>query len=101
MLTLPVYKVMVEYELHTCHYFNPKTLYHRQIDDNSRLRGVLYSGLHSLNFKYLADRPFFWNVLMYSLLIGGSFLSLTGVVLTLGWLRRKLRKIMRFTCTDR
>lgn len=55
MLTLPVYKVVIDDELHTRHYFNPETLYHRQIDDNGRLRGVLYSGLHSLNFKFLPN----------------------------------------------
>lgn len=95
MLTLPVYKVVVGDELHTRHYFNPETLYHRQIDDNSRLRGILYSGLHSLNFKFLVDRPIVWNVVMYVLLIGGTFLSLSGVVLMLKWLGRIIRKVVR------
>lgn len=95
MLTLPVYKVVVDDGLHTHHYFNPKTLYHKQIDDNGRLRGILYSGLHSLNFKALTDRPVLWNIVMYTLLIGSTFLSLTGVVLTLGWLKRQLRKVIR------
>lgn len=95
MLTLPVYKVVVSDELHTRHYFNPETLYHRQIDDNSRLRGILYSGLHRLNFKFLVDRPIVWNVVMYVLLIGGTFLSLSGVVLMLKWLGRIIRKVVR------
>lgn len=90
MLTLPVYKVVVNDDLHTCHYFNPETLYHRQIDDNGRLRGLLYSGFHSLNFKFLTERPLLWNIVMYVLLIGGTFLSLSGVVLTLKWLAGKL-----------
>lgn len=92
MLTLPVYKVVVEDELHTRHYFNPETLYHRQIDDNGRLRGVLYSGLHSLNFKCLTDHPVLWNIVMYALMLGGTFLSLSGVVLTLKWLGRLIKK---------
>lgn len=95
MLTLPVYKVVVEDELHTCHYFNPETLYHRQVDDNTRLKGLLYSGFHSLNFKFLAERPVLWSVVMYVLLLGGTFLSLSGVVLTLQWLGRKIRKLWR------
>ena len=95
MLTLPVYKVVIDDELHTRHYFNPETLYHRQIDDNGRLRGVLYSGLHSLNFKFLAERPLLWNVVMYVLMLGGTFLSLSGVVLTFKWLGRKIRKLFR------
>ena len=95
MLSLPVYKVVVGDELHTRHYFNTETLYHRQVDDNGRLRGILYGGLHSLNFKFLTDHPVLWNILMYVLLIGGSFLSLSGVVLTLKWLGRGIRKIGR------
>lgn len=95
MLTLPVYKVVVEDELHTCHYFNPETLYHRQIDDNGRLRGVLYSGLHSLNFKCLTDHPVLWNIVMYILMLGGTFLSLSGVVLTLKWLGRRIKRAFK------
>lgn len=95
MLTLPVYKVVVDDELHTRHYFNPETLFHRQIDDNGRLRGVLYSGLHSLNFKCLADHPVIWNIVMYVLMLGGTFLSLSGVVLTLKWLGRTFKRIIR------
>lgn len=93
MLTLPVYKVTVDDEVHTCHYFNPETLYHSQFDDNRRLRSVLYGGLHSLNFKWLKDRPVVWNVVMYLLLAGGTFLSLTGVALTLGWLGRQWHRL--------
>ena len=93
--SLPVYRVSVDDDMHTRHYFNPETLYHRQIDDNGRLRGVLYSGLHSLNFKFLAERPLLWNVVMYVLMLGGTFLSLSGVVLTFKWLGRKIRKLFR------
>lgn len=92
MLTLPVYKVVVDDEFHTRHYFHPETLYHRQVDDNGRLKGLLYQGFHSLNFKFLAERPLLWNLLMYVLLLGGSFLSLSGVVLTLKWLKRKIMR---------
>ncbi|MDE7074207.1 MAG: PepSY domain-containing protein [Odoribacter sp.] len=95
MLTLPVYKVVLQDEVHTHHYFNPETLYHRRIDDNSRLRGLLYGGFHSLNFRFLAERPLLWNMLMYTLLLGGTFLSLSGVVMTFGWLRRMWRRWMK------
>lgn len=95
MLSLPVYKVIVDDELNTRHYFNPETLYHRLTDDNGRLKGLLYQGLHSLNFKYLTDRPVLWNIVMYVLMIGGTFLSLSGVVLTLKWLGRKWKNLIR------
>ncbi len=89
---VPVYKVTVHDELHTCHEFNPQTLQHQQTDDNRRLKGILYRGLHCLDFDALTVRPVLWNVLMYTLLVGGIFLSLTGVVLTFQWLGRVFRK---------
>lgn len=95
MLALPVYKVVIADELHTCHYFNPVTLYHRQTDDDGRLKGILFRGLHSLNFRFFAGHPFLWNVVMYALMLGGTFLSLSGVVLTFNWLMRKIRRFFR------
>lgn len=91
-LTFPVYRVIVDDELHTRYYYNPKTLSVQHIDDNTRLRRFLYNGLHSLHFKFLTDRPWLWNIAMFTLMIGGTFLSLTGVILSFKWLRRKLRK---------
>lgn len=91
-LPLPVYRVIVDDDLHTRHYFDTRTLLHRQVNDDGRLRGLLYSGFHSLNFKFLADRPVLWNIVMYILLLGGTFLSFTGCVLTVKWLIRKIKK---------
>lgn len=92
---LPVYRAIVEDEMHTRHYYNPKTLSQQRIDDNTRIRKLLYGGFHSLNFKFLTDRPVLWNILMFTLLIGGSFLSFTGVVLSVKWIIRKVKKIIR------
>lgn len=89
---LPVYRVIVEDELRTRYYYNPETLSQRRMDDNSRLRSFLYGGLHSLNFKFLTDRPLLWYIVMFTLLIGGTFLSLTGVILSIKWVTRKIRK---------
>lgn len=91
---LPVYRIIVEDEMHTRIYYDPQSLMQRRVDDDGRLRRVLYSGLHSLNFKYLTDRPVLWNIIMYVLLIGGSFLSLTGVVLSIKWSIRQIKKIL-------
>lgn len=94
-LPLPVYRVIVADEEHTRHYFHPETLLHRQVTDDGRLRSFLYGGLHSLNFKFLADHPVLWNIVMYLLLLGGTFLSLTGVVLTVKWVGRIGRKSLK------
>lgn len=92
---LPVYRIVADDEMHTRHYYDPLTLMQRRVDDDGRLRRLLYSGLHSLDFKFLADRSVLWHIVMYVLLIGGSFLSLTGVVLSMKWVIRKVRNLIK------
>lgn len=89
---LPVYRVIVEDHMHTRHYFNPQTLHQQRIDDDGRTRHLLYRGLHCLDFKFLTDRPWLWNIVMYTLMLGGTFLSITGVVLTFRWMIRKIKR---------
>lgn len=91
-LSFPVYRVILDDELNTRYYYSPKTLSIQRIDDNTLLRRFLYNGLHSLSFKFLTDRPWLWNIAMFTLMIGGTFLSFTGVGLSLRWLLRKLKK---------
>ena len=89
--SLPVYRVIVEDDMHTRHYFNPLTLRQQRTDDDGRTRHLLYRGLHCLDFKFLTDRPWLWNIIMYTLMIGGTFLSLTGVTLTFKWITRNIK----------
>lgn len=88
---LPVYMVKADDYMNTCIYYNPTTLQVKQVNDDSRVRSFLYGGLHRLDIKFLTDRPVLWHIVMLVLLAGGSFLSLTGVVLTVKWIRRKLK----------
>lgn len=95
---LPVYRVILDDELHTRYYYNPQTLSQRRTDDNSRLRHFLYGGLHSLNFRFLTDRPVLWNIVMFTLLAGGTLLSFTGVLLSVKWIKRKIKKtVIQYT----
>lgn len=89
---LPVYRVVADDYMHTHIYYQPETLVMRRIDDDSRLRSLLYGGLHRLNLKWLTDRPVLWHIVMFTLLIGGSLLSLTGVAVSLKWIIRSLRR---------
>lgn len=91
--SLPVYRVIVEDYMHTRHYFNPQTLRQQRMNDDGRMRHLLYRGLHCLDFKFLTDHPWLWNIVMYTLMIGGIFLSLTGVALTFKWIRRNIKHI--------
>lgn len=92
---LPVYRVIADDEMHTRHYYQPQTLMQRRIDDDGRLRRLLYSGFHSLNIKFLTDRPVLWIIVMYTLMLGGTFLSLTGVVLSIKWFIRKVIRLIK------
>lgn len=55
----------------------------------------LYLKPHTLDFKFLTDRPWLWNIVMYTLMLGGTALSVTGVVLSVRWLLRGLRRLSR------
>lgn len=90
---LPVYKVTIDDYMHTVMYYNPTTLSVSRVDDDSRTRRFLYSGLHALNLKFLTDTPWLWYAVMLMLLTGGSLLSLTGLVLAWQWLVRTVRRL--------
>ena len=92
---LPVYRVIVDDYMHTRWYYNPVTLAVRRIDDDTRTRNWLYHKLHTLDFKFLNDRPWLWNIVMYTLMIGGTALSVTGIVLSVKWVVRGLRRLFR------
>ena len=93
--SLPVYRVIVDDYMHTRWYYNPATLESRRFDDDTRTRNWLYHKLHTLDFKFLTDHPVLWNIVMYALMLGGTVLSVTGVVLSVKWIVRGIRKLFR------
>lgn len=80
-LSLPVWKVEVENDDHTCYYVNPSTAQVRSYNTRGRWHFWTYQGLHSLKFGFLLKHPFLWYAVMWLLLLGGTAVSLTGVVL--------------------
>jgi hypothetical protein len=52
----------------------------------SRLERWLYTGLHDLDFAWLAPRPL-WDLVVIVLSIGGALASLTGLVVAWRWLQ--------------
>lgn len=92
---LPVYRVIADDYMNTRLYYNPNTLQVKQVNDDTRTRSFLYGGLHRLDIKFLTDRPALWHIVMLSLLTGGAFLSFTGVVLTIKYIKRQ------FNITDK
>ena len=88
---LPVYRVIADDYMNTRLYYNPNTLQVKQVNDDTRTRSFLYGWLHRLDIKFLTHRPVLWHIVMLTLLAGGSFLSLTGVVLTIKWIKRQFK----------
>jgi len=58
-------------------------------NDSSRLSRWLYHGLHSLDFFNLQHKRPVWDIVMIFLLIGGTAVSLTGLVMATKYIRRK------------
>lgn len=89
----PLPAIRVEYpgdELNTVEYYDPKGLGVRTYDDNSRMHSFLYGKLHRLGFKCLTDLPWLWYTVMFLLLAGGAAVSITGLIMALQWIGRKL-----------
>jgi hypothetical protein len=74
---------------HTALYVDPfrAELLLRHVE-RTRLERWLYHGLHSWDFPWLYRHRALWYALVLALLAGGAALSVTGVVVTLRWLRR-------------
>ncbi|PSL26428.1 PepSY domain-containing protein [Chitinophaga ginsengisoli] len=87
---LPVLRVKMSTLQETWYYVDLKTgqvvLKHEKL---SRLERWLYHGLHSLDFKWLVYRRPLWDFVVGVLMIGGLSVSVTGLVLTWKWIKRK------------
>lgn len=97
-LPLPVYKVDVSDADKTTYYVNPQTGDVRSFTTKSRVHKWMYQGLHSFNFKFLVEHPILWNLVMWVTMIGGTLVSLSGVLLSYKYLRRKFKRLTRKNC---
>lgn len=84
---LPVYRI--EFEAQGLSYYaDPHSGSLVQVfDPRRRWNRWLYHGLHSLDHPWLFNRRPLWDGVMLVLLLAGSFLSLTAVMLTLRWMK--------------
>jgi hypothetical protein len=89
-LPLPVWRVTVDNDDHSTYYINPANGDCRYYNDNRRAGKWMYTGLHALNTSFFSPRPTLRRVFLWLLLIGGTAVSLTGVLLT-------FRRIKRFS----
>ena len=90
-LPLPVYKVTFDNKVKDCYYYNLESFRPVHYDTNGRWKRWLYRGLHTLDFKFLVERPVLWTVVIWTLLLGGAVVSFTGIVLSVKYIIRLIK----------
>jgi hypothetical protein len=90
---LPVILAKMNDEEKTRYYIDPKTA--RIVGQYSNRNWVnrwLYTGLHSLNFPWLYNYRPLWDIVVITLMVGGTALCVTSLVLAWRVLGRKLAR---------
>jgi hypothetical protein len=100
---LPVIYAQLNDAVETRYYIDPKTA--RVVANYSRRNWVnrwLYHGLHSLNFPWLYNYRPLWDIVVITLMLGGTALCMTSLVLTYRVLARKVAAAVhaRFTAPN-
>jgi hypothetical protein len=79
----------------TRYYIDPKTARVVQTYNSSNwVNRWLYNGLHSLNFPWLYEYRPLWDIVVITLMFGGTALSVTSLVLAWRVLGRKLARVL-------
>ena len=90
---LPVLRVRLADSKGTWLYINPRTaLIQARYTERSRWERWLYNGLHSLDFPFLFYHRPLWDVVVIVLSLGGFALSVTGIVLTVRYLQKSMKR---------
>jgi hypothetical protein len=88
-LPLPVIFVRLDDAERSMYYVDPKTAQViESYDSNSRWNRWLYHGLHSINIPWLYRNRPAWDIVVLALLIGGTALCITSMILAWRVLRR-------------
>lgn len=97
---LPVVRVRFDDPDHTWFYLNPATgeIVERSTRTN-RIYRWLYNGLHSFDFWWLWQRRPLWDIVVITLSLGGTVLSIIGIVV--GWRRLRFRATRRAALAGR
>lgn len=93
---LPVIYAELNDPLRTRYYIDPKTA--RVVGTYSKRNWVsrwLYHGLHSLDFPWLYNYRPLWDIVVIALMLGGTALCVTSLVLTWRVIARKVASLVR------
>jgi len=87
---LPALFIQLNDKERSMYYIDPKTArVVEAYDAGSRWNRWLYHGLHSLNFPWLYEHRPVWDILMLVLLVGGTWLCITSIILAWQVLAKK------------
>ncbi|PCH68778.1 MAG: hypothetical protein COC06_08975 [Bacteroidales bacterium] len=90
---LPVWQLTLHDADHTSMYIHPKTgEVIKSYNSNDRSRRWLYRSLHTLDFPFLKQHEWLRKLLLLFLSLGGTAVSISGLVLGLKWIKRKTKK---------
>lgn len=89
-LPLPIYKMIPKDSSLPYVYLNPQSGEVRTISRSARVRMWLYNKPHSLRFACFAERPALREAVMWLLLLLGTAVSATGIILSVRYIRRKV-----------
>ena len=90
---LPVLFVQLNDEAHSRYYIDPKTAQvvgSYRSSTESWVNRWLYHGLHSINFPWLYNYRPAWDIVVLTLMLGGTSLCVTSVIIGFQLVRRKL-----------
>lgn len=97
---LPVWKLTVDDPDHSTFYIQPETGSIRYVSTSTRLHYWMYTALHRMRIGFLNSNTTARKTLLWILLLGGTAVSASGVVLGVNYARRKLRH-KKGSATDR
>jgi hypothetical protein len=100
LLPLPVVLAQATTDDETRYYIDPNTArVVRTYDSSNWIGRWLYNGLHSLNFPWLYNYRPLWDIVVITLMLGGTALCVTSLVLAWRVLGRKLARAVRARST--
>lgn len=92
---LPVWKVAVNDPDRSVYYIQPETGIVRYVDTSSRWRYWCYTALHRMRLPGLNSNATLRKTVLWILLLGGTAVSVTGMALSVNYVRRKYRAFRR------
>ena len=99
-LPLPVILAESTTGQQTRYYIDPKTARIVQTYNSSNwVNRWLYNGLHSLNFPWLYNYRPLWDIVVITLMLGGTALCVTSLILAWRVLGRKLARVLNVKST--